>query len=67
MKFELSQHVEQWCQDALNEIDGTAAPQCEKVQAAALVYQVKVLEDISHKLSEISKGKTQARATAGTR
>ncbi len=62
MKFELSQDIEQWCQAALNEIDGTPATQCEKVRAAAHVYQVKVLADISRKLSEISKSKPLAKA-----
>ncbi len=66
MKFELSQHIEQWCQEALREIDGTSAPQCEKVEAAALVYQAKLLADISHKLSKISEGKSHTRAAGGT-
>jgi hypothetical protein len=67
MKFELSQNIERWCQEALREIDGTPASPFEKVQAAVLVHQVKVLDDISQKLSEISKGTTRAQATAGTR
>lgn len=67
MKFELSQNIERWCQEALREIDGTPASPFEKVHVAVLVHQVKVLSDISQKLSEISKGTTLAKATTGTR
>ncbi len=67
MKFEIVQNVEQWCQEALREIDGTPAAHCEKVRAAACVYQVKILSDISRKLSGIPKGKTPVRASLKTR
>lgn len=66
MKFELSQNIERWCQEALSEIDGTPASQCEKVRTAALVYQVKLLADISHKLSKMSEGKSETRAAGRT-
>jgi len=67
MKFELSQNVEQWCEEALSEIDGMPAPLCDKIQAAALVYQAKVLAEISDKLSGITKAKPVMRAAVGAR
>jgi hypothetical protein len=65
MKFELSRNIERWCQEALREIDGTPVPPFDKVQAAVLVHQLKVLSDISEKLTEM-KDTTVAQA-AGMR
>ncbi len=55
MNFELSKDIEQWCQEALREVNGTPASPFEKVQAAIQVHQLKVLSDISRELAELSK------------
>ncbi len=55
MNFELSKDIEGWCREALREVDGTPASPFEKVQAAIQVHQLKVLFEISQRLSEMGK------------